>query len=433
MAFENLTDRLSRSFKNLVGQGKLTEKNMRDMIQEVRFALIEADVHPDVVSSFITNIETKALGTEVMKSLKPSEQVVKIVNEELIEILGTTQESLDLTQKPTIVMMVGLQGSGKTTASGKIAKYLKEKEGKKVLLIAADLQRLAAVDQLSILAEMVQVDIYADKNSTPLAVVEAGVKKAKAEAYDAVLIDTAGRLHIDNVLMDELTQIQQAVHPHEILLTVDAMVGQDIVNVAKAFKEQVNLTGLVVTKYDGDSRGGGILSVRTITKVPVKFVGVGEKMEDLELFYPDRVASRLLGMGDILTLIEQAQAKIDQDKAELAAKRLMEGTFTMDDLLTSLQQMSKLGSFSGILKLMPGMSQLSSQIDEAKSENTLKVTQAIIQSMTKAERENPKIIMSGRKRRIANGAGVSMNDVNKLLNQYSKMKDQMRLLSRFMK
>lgn len=433
MAFENLTDRLSRSFKNLVGQGKLTENNMQEMLNEVRFALIEADVHPQVVNDFIDQIRQEAVGQEVLLSLKPSEQVVKIVNEALIDLLGRTQSELNLDKKPSIIMMVGLQGSGKTTSTAKIAKYLKEKQGKKVLVIAADLQRLAAVDQLKILAEQVNVDFYENRNASPVQVAKEGVNKAINEQYDVVLIDTAGRLHIDQELMTQLSDIESAVSPQEILLTVDAMVGQDIVNVAKGFKEQVNLTGLVVTKYDSDSRGGGILSVRKVTGVGVKFVGIGEKMDDLDLFHPDRVASRLLGMGDILTLIEQAEAKIDQAAAEKTAKRLMDGTFTMDDLLTSLEQMSKMGSFSGLLKLMPGMNQLSSQIDDAKSDKTMKTTRAIIQSMTKEERENPKIVMSGRKRRIANGAGVSQNDVNKLLNQYSKMKDQMRLLSRFMK
>ncbi|HHX52842.1 MAG TPA: signal recognition particle protein [Erysipelothrix sp.] len=433
MAFENLTDRLSKSFKNLVGKGKLTESNMRDMLQEVRFALIEADVHPNVVSSFLDNISEKALGQEVMTSLQPSEMVVKIVNEELISLLGETQEELNLTSHPSVVMMVGLQGSGKTTSSAKIAYDLKEKFNKRVLLVGADLQRLAAVDQLRILGQQIEVDVFSLEDSTPVVVAQEALKHAKNEGYDTLIVDTAGRLHIDEVLMDELSQLQSVLNPNEILLSVDAMVGQDIVNVAQRFKEQVNLTGLVVTKYDGDSRGGGILSVRHVTQVPVKYVGTGEKIEDLERFYPDRVASRLLGMGDILTLIEQAQQKMDQEAAERAAQNMLSGQFTMDDLLTSIEQASKMGPLSSIMGMMPGMSNMKKQIDDAQSEADIKRIKAIIQSMTKKERQQPRLIRASQRRRIARGAGVSPTEVNRLLNQYDKMKDQMRILSRFMK
>lgn len=433
MAFENLTDRLSRSFKNLVGQGKLTENNMREMLQEVRFALIEADVHPDVVTSFINNISKKALGQEVMTALKPSEQVVKIVNDELIALLGETQEDLNFKSNPSVVMLVGLQGSGKTTSAAKIANDLVKNRDRNVLLVGADLQRLAAVEQLRILGQQIGVEVFSQEGSSPVEVARLALEKAKREGFDTVIVDTAGRLHVDEALMDELSQLQSLLRPDEILLSVDAMVGQDIVNVAQRFKEQVNLSGLVVTKYDGDSRGGGILSVRQVTQVPVKYVGTGEKIDDLERFYPDRVASRLLGMGDILTLIEQAQAKMDQEAAERAAKNMMEGQFTMDDLLTSIEQMSKMGPLSGILGMMPGMGNLKNQIDDAKSDESFKRIKAIIQSMTKQERQKPQLIRASQKRRIANGAGVSQTDVNKLLNQYDKMKDQMRILSRFMK
>lgn len=433
MAFDNLQSRLNKSFKSIIGQGKLTEKNMRDMLAEVRFALIEADVHPQVVTDFIDNISDKALGTEVLTSLKPSEMVVKIVNEELIALLGETQEDLNLVSRPSVVMMVGLQGSGKTTSSGKIALELTKKQNKKVLLVAADLQRLAAVEQLKTLGNQIGVEVYSEENSTPEQVAKNAYAKAKAEGFDVMLVDTAGRLHIDETLMEQLTSLENILKPDEILLSVDAMAGQDIVNVAQRFKEQVNLTGLMVTKYDSDSRGGGILSVRSVTDVPVKFVGTGEKLEDLEKFYPDRVASRILGMGDILTLIEQAQEKIDQEAAERAAKNMMKGQFTMDDLLTSLEQVSKMGSFSGLLGMLPGMSNLKDQVDDAKSSEQMKRIKAIIQSMTKEERQKPALIRASQKRRIASGAGVSTSDVNKLLNQYDKMKDSMRLLSRFMK
>lgn len=433
MAFENLTDRLSRSFKNLVGQGKLTETNMREMIQEVRFALIEADVHPEVVSDFVDNIQTKALGQEVMTSLKPSEQVVKIVNDELIELLGETQEDLNFKSDPSVIMMVGLQGSGKTTSSAKIAKYITAKSNRTVLLVAADMQRLAAVEQLTILANQVNVQIYSQDQGQPTEVVKNAMHYAKTNGFDTVIVDTAGRLSIDEALMQELVAIESIVKPDEILLTVDAMVGQDIVSVSRQFKQRVSLTGLVVTKYDGDSRGGGILSVRRVTDVPVKFVGTGEKLDDLELFYPDRVASRILGMGDILSLIEQAEAKMDQEASEKAAQRFMDGTFTMDDLLTSLQQVNRMGPLSGLLKLLPGGNKMTEGLDDEKSAESLKKTRAMIQSMTKKEREKPSLIRASQKRRIAEGAGVTTTDVNRLLNQYDKMKDSMRIFSRMMK
>lgn len=433
MAFENLTDRLSQSFKTLVGKGKLTESNMREMLKEVRLSLIEADVHPNVVSQFIDNIEEQALGQEVMTSLKPSEMVVKIVNEELINLLGETQEELNLVSHPAVVMMVGLQGSGKTTSAAKIANDLIKNFNRRVLLVGADLQRLAAVEQLRILGRQIDVEVFSLEGSTPVDVATQALEYAKAEGFDTLIVDTAGRLHIDEALMDELSNLQSILRPDEILLSVDAMAGQDIVNVASRFKQQVDLTGLVVTKYDGDSRGGGILSVRSVTDVPVKYVGTGEKIDDLERFYPDRVASRLLGMGDVLTLIEQAQSKMDQEAAERAAENMMKGQFTMDDLLTSIEQMSKMGPLSGILGMMPGMGNLKNQIDDAKSTEDFKRIKAIIQSMTKAERARPQIIRSSQKKRIAAGAGVRPSDVNKLLNQYDKMKDQMRILSRFMK
>ncbi len=433
MAFENLSDRLNQSFKKLVGQDKLTEKNMKNMIHEVRMALIEADTHPDVVDSFIDSIYDKAVGQNVLNSLKPSEMVVKIVNEELIALLGEKEVTLNLESSPTIVMMVGLQGSGKTTSSAKIANYLKTRNNKKVLLVACDLARLAAIEQLQILGNSIGVEVFSKENSSPVEVAKLGCQYGASNGFDVIILDTAGRLHIDQELMGQLSEISRVCIPSEILLTVDAMIGQDIVNVASGFKDHVNLTGLVVTKYDGSSRGGGILSVRHITNVPVKFVGTGEKIDELEMFYPDRVASRILGMGDILTLIEQAQMKIDQKKAEESANRFMAGTFTMDDLLTSLEQINKMGPLSGIMKLLPGGNQFRDQINDQESANQLKKTRAIIQSMTKAERNNPSLIRASQKNRIARGSGVSPSDVNKLLNQYEKMKDSMRIMSRMFK
>ncbi|HHX06834.1 MAG TPA: signal recognition particle protein [Erysipelothrix sp.] len=435
MAFENLSDRLSQTLKNIAGQGKLSESNMQDMIREVRFALIEADVHPEVVSSFISNIQEKALGQQVLSALNPSEMVVKIVNDELIEILGETQEDLRLISSPAVVMMVGLQGSGKTTSSAKIAKYLESQKDRKVLLVAADMQRLAAVDQLKILGEQVDVEVFSLAAGTPQEVARQGLAYGRDHGFDTVLVDTAGRLHIDEELMEQLEDIERIVKPDEILLTVDAMVGQDIVNVALGFKQRLQLTGLVVTKYDGDARGGGILSVRSVADVPVKFVGTGEKMDELELFHPDRVASRILGMGDILTLIEQAQQKMDLEAAEKSTERMLSGQFTLEDMLLQLDQVSRMGPLSGLMKMLPGGKDLmqSAKMDDEQSRQQMNKTKAIIRSMTLEERSKPNIIRASRKHRIANGAGVSTTEVNRLLSQYEKMKDQMRLLSRFMR
>lgn len=436
MAFENLTQRLSDTLKQIAGKGTLTSDNMKEMLQEVRFALIEADVHPQVVTDFIGEIETQATGQKVLSALNPSEMVVKIVNDELVKILGEAQEGLTFKESAlTTMMMVGLQGSGKTTSSAKIARYITSQHDKKVLLVAADMQRLAAVEQLQVLGEQVNVDVFAKESGKPTEVVTEALKYAQTNQYDVMLVDTAGRLHVDQELMSELVELQSIVKPQEILLTVDAMVGQDIVNVASNFKETLNLTGLMVTKYDGDARGGGILSVRHVTDVPVKFVGTGEKMEDIELFYPDRVASRILGMGDILTLIEQAQEKMDVEAAEKASKRMLDGTFTMDDMLTQLEQVTKMGPLSGLMKMLPGGANMmkNMNVSDQQSQENIKKTRAIIQSMTKEERQNPNMIRASRRSRIAKGSGVTSTDVNRLLKQFDKMKDQMRMLSRMMR
>ena len=436
MAFENLSNRLSQTLKNIAGKGTLTNENMNDMLKEVRFALIEADVHPQVVNDFIEQIQQEATGQKVISALNPSEMVVKIVNEELINLLGQEQVGLNYQEgQLTTMMMVGLQGSGKTTSSAKIARYITEKQDKKVLLVAADMQRLAAVEQLQILGQQVNVEVFSLDSGKPVEVATKALKYAKENEFDVMLVDTAGRLHVDNELMDELVSLEKLLNPNEILLTVDAMVGQDIVNVASSFKEQINLTGLMVTKYDGDARGGGILSVRHVTDVPVKFVGTGEKMDEIELFYPDRVASRILGMGDILTLIEQAQEKMDIEASEKSAERMMSGTFTFDDMLIQLEQVNKLGPLSGILKMLPGGANMmkNMNVSDDQSKAQMKKTKAMIQSMTLEERDNPNMIRASRRSRIAKGSGTSTTDVNRLLKQYEKMKDQMRLLSRMMK
>lgn len=429
MAFDNLTNRLQDTFRNMTGKGKLSEKNITDALSEIRISLLEADVSLDVINELLEHTRSEALGMKVTRDVEPSQMFVKIVNDKLIEILGEEKSELNFNQKPGILMMVGLQGSGKTTTIAKIANKL-NKEGKKVLLVAADLARAAAIEQLKILGTQIGVEVFAQENSTPVEVVKNAL--AHGKDFDLILIDTAGRLQIDDALMQQLVDIQALTKPDEILLSVDAMSGQDVIHVANGFKEKLNITGLVATKFDGDSRGGSILSVRYMTQVPVKFVGVGEGIDELDEFYPDRTASRILGMGDIVSLVEKAQEKMDIEASERSAERMMKGQFTLDDMLIQLQQVSKMGPLSGLMKMMPGANQLAGQIDDADASSTMKKTEAMILSMTPEERNDPKIIRSTRKRRIAEGSGTSTTDVNRLLSQYEKMQKQMKMLSRFM-
>lgn len=429
MAFDNLTNRLQDTFRNMTGKGKLSEKNITSALSEIRISLLEADVSLDVINELLEHTRSEALGMKVTRDVEPSQMFVKIVNDKLIEILGEEKSELNFNQKPGILMMVGLQGSGKTTTIAKIANKL-NKEGKKVLLVAADLARPAAIEQLKILGTQIGVEVFAQENSTPVEVVKNAL--AHGKDFDLILIDTAGRLQIDDALMQQLVDIQALTKPDEILLSVDAMSGQDVIHVANGFKEKLNITGLVATKFDGDSRGGSILSVRYMTQVPVKFVGVGEGIEELDEFYPDRTASRILGMGDIVSLVEKAQEKMDIEASERSAERMMKGQFTLDDMLIQLQQVSKMGPLSGLMKMMPGANQLAGQIDDADASSTMKKTEAMILSMTPEERNDPKIIRSTRKRRIAEGSGTSTTDVNRLLSQYEKMQKQMKMLSRFM-
>lgn len=429
MAFDNLTNRLQDTFRNMTGKGKLSEKNITDALSEIRISLLEADVSLEVINELLEHTRNEALGMKVTRDVEPSQMFVKIVNDKLIEILGEEKSELSFNQKPGILMMVGLQGSGKTTTIAKIANKL-NKEGKKVLLVAADLARPAAIEQLKILGTQIGVEVYAQENSTPVELVKNAL--AHGKDFNLILIDTAGRLQIDEALMQQLVDIQSLTKPDEILLSVDAMSGQDVIHVANGFKEKLNITGLVATKFDGDSRGGSILSVRYMTQVPVKFVGVGEGIDELDEFYPDRTASRILGMGDIVSLVEKAQEKMDIEASERSAERMMKGQFTLDDMLIQLQQVSKMGPLSGLMKMMPGANQLAGQIDDADASSTMKKTEAMILSMTPEERNNPKIIRSTRKRRIAEGSGTSTTDVNRLLSQYEKMQKQMKMLSRFM-
>ncbi|WP_416326562.1 signal recognition particle protein [[Eubacterium] hominis] len=431
MAFESLSDRLQKTFKNITGKGKLSEKNMNDMLREVRMSLLEADVNYGVVKDFIARVKEKALGTEVMTSLNPGQMVVKIVHDEIMDLLGTNDAPLNYkTSGITTIMMVGLQGTGKTTASAKIANVIKKKQSRNPLLVACDVIRPAAIEQLQTLGETIGIEVFSlGVETKALETAKRAMEYALEHGYDTVIFDTAGRLHIDEELMQELRDIKAFVHPDDILLTVDAMTGQDIVNVANSFHEQLDVTGLVLTKLDGDSRGGGILSVRAITNVPVKFIGLGEKIDDLDVFHPDRMADRILGMGDILSLVEQAQEKMDIEASTKSANRMMSGQFTLTDMLVQYEQIEKMGSLGGMMKLIPGFSQMAGQVDEAKADNKMKKSKAIILSMTHEERENPNILRASRKNRIAKGSGTTVADVNRCISEYEKMKTVMKQMS----
>lgn len=427
MAFESLSSRLTASFKHIAGKDQLTEKNMENMLREIRIALLEADVNYGVVKSFINTVKEEMVGIRVSQALNPDQQVYKVVNNEIVKLLGEAQA--ELAYKPsgiTSVMVVGLQGTGKTTSVAKIARLIREKQNRKPMIIAADIIRPAAIEQLQTLGRQIDVEVFSRGINVAVAeTVKEGLAFAQKNGYDTVLIDTAGRLHIDEELMEELNTLKKQFKPDEILLTVDAMTGQDIVNVAKSFDDLLNITGLIVTKFDGDARGGGVLSVRSITDVPVKFVGTGEKIDDIDVFYPDRMASRILGMGDLQTLIEKAEAELDEAEMEKAAQRLMSGKFSLEDMLTQMRQVRKLGPLSGIMKMLPGMNQYSEMLDNTDTEGTMKKTEAIILSMTPSERQDPSRLRSSHKNRIARGSGTSVSDVNKLINNFERMKKMM--------
>ena len=427
MAFDSLSDRLNKALRNVAGKGTLTDNNMENMLKEVRLALLEADVNYRIVKEFLDEIRTKSRGEEVLQSVEPGQQLVKIVHDQIIELLGTEEVGLNFVEDGiTKIMLVGLQGTGKTTSVAKIARICKEKFNKKVLLIAADVIRPAAIDQLQTLGKEIDTEVFTlGTETTAVETVRQGMEYAEKNGFDTVFIDTAGRLHIDEALMNELKDINELVHPDDILLTVDAMTGQDIVNVAQAFKDALPLTGLVVTKFDGDSRGGGVLSVKKITGVPIKFVGEGEKIEDMDIFHPDRMADRILGMGDVVTLVEKAQEKLDLEEANKMAERMLAGQFTMDDMLKQFEQIQKLGPLGGIMKMIPGMNQYAGMLDEAKASDSMRHMKAIIQSMTLEERAHPEKMRGTMKKRVARGSGRSVDEVNKLINQFGKMKKLM--------
>ena len=426
---ESLTQKLANAFKRFRNKGKLTEADVREGMREVKRALLEADVNFKVVRDFISEVTERAVGTEVLESLLPAQQIVKIVNEELIKLMGSETAKLEISPKPpTEIMMAGLQGAGKTTHAAKIAKLMKSK-GKNPLLVACDVYRPAAIDQLKIVGEAAGIPVFSLGNKVnPVEIAKAGVEHAKKNGFDMVFLDTAGRLHIDEDLMKELEKIRDAVEPTEILLVVDAMLGQDAVNVAKTFNERLELSGVVLTKLDGDTRGGAALSVRYVTGKPIKFIGTGEKLDMIEQFHPDRMASRILGMGDVLSLIEKAEAAYDAKTAAEMEKKLREQTFTLEDFLLQLRQLKKMGNLEQILGMMPGVNASALKDANIDEKQTAK-TEAIVLSMTKQERMDPSVIGGSRRRRIAKGSGTTVEDVNRLLKQFDQMKKLMKQFS----
>lgn len=419
--FENLSDRLQDVVHKIKGYGKITEENISEMMREIRLSLLEADVNYKVVKEFTNNVKEKALGEEVNKSLNPGELFVKIVKDELTELLGGENTPLNISGNPATLMLVGLQGSGKTTTIGKLANYLRKNNKKKPLLVACDVYRPAAIDQLKQIGRELNIEVYSEGKGNPVEISRNGIKYAKDNGYDYVLIDTAGRLQIDESLMDELINIQKEVNPDETILVIDSMMGQDAINVINGFNDKIKLSGVILTKLDGDTRGGVALSVKHLTNLPIKFIGVSEKMDGLTPFYPERMASRILGMGDILSIVEQVQSEIDEKEAEKTAKKMMKGNFDLEDFLNQLNQIKKLGPLENLLKLLPGAKKMglnNVNIDP----KIMKRTEAIVLSMTLEERRDPSILKASRKKRIADGSGTTVADVNKLLNQFEEMK-----------
>ena len=431
MAFESLTEKLQNVFKNLRSKGRLTEADVKTALKEVKMALLEADVNFKVVKKFIKAVQERAVGQDVMNGLNPGQMVIKIVNDELVQMMGGETEEIPVKQgrDMTVLMMVGLQGAGKTTTAAKLAGKYKSK-GKNPLLVACDVYRPAAITQLQMNGEKQGVEVFTmgDKQN-PVNIAKAAIEHAKSNGQNLVIIDTAGRLHIDENMMKELADIKENVQVDATILVVDAMTGQDIVNVANTFNDELNVTGLVVTKFDGDSKGGAVLSVKSITGVPIKFVGVGEKISDLDEFHPDRLADRILGMGDVVSLVEKAQEEFDEKRSEEIARNMMSGKFTLDDMLYSIEASRKLGPLSSIMGMLPGMGDYKNMINDEDADKNLKKVKAVIQSMTPEERKDPSRLRGTHKRRIAKGSGTTVDDVNKVINQYDKMKKVMRSFS----
>lgn len=431
MAFQGLAERLQGTLQKIRGKGKINEADVKEMMREVRFALIEADVNLKVVREFVKKVSEKAVGQEVMNSLTPGQQVVKIVKDELTNLMGGEQEPIQFSRKPpTVIMMVGLQGAGKTTTSGKLATFLRKKHNRKPLLVAADVYRPAAIQQLETLGKQLTLPVFSKGTDiSPVEIVRQALEEAEREHHDVVIVDTAGRLHVDEELMQELSDIHELTTPDEVFLVVDAMTGQDAVNVAQNFNETVGISGVVLTKLDGDTRGGAALSIRSVTDKPIKFIGVGERMDALEPFHPERMASRILGMGDVMSLIEKAQDNVDEEKAKELEEKFRTQSFTLDDFLDQLQQVKKMGPLDELLKMMPGANKIKGLENAQVDEGQMGRVEAVIQSMTPTERATPEIINANRRRRIAKGSGTSIQEVNRLLKQFDEMKKMVKQMT----
>lgn len=431
MAFEGLADRLQNTIQKIRGKGKINEADVKEMMREVRLALLEADVNFKVVKEFVKKVSERAVGQEVLKSLTPGQQVIKVVKEELTELMGGEQSKIAVSNRPpTVIMMVGLQGAGKTTTTGKLANLLRKKYNRNPMLVAADIYRPAAIKQLETLGKQLNMPVFSlGDQISPVEIARQAIAKAKEDHHDYVLIDTAGRLHVDEALMNELSQIKELSNPDEIFLVVDAMTGQDAVNVAQSFNELLGLTGVVLTKLDGDTRGGAALSIRSVTSTPIKFVGLGEKLDALEAFHPERMASRILGMGDVLSLIEKAQANVDEEKAKELEKKMRTASFTFDDFLDQLGQVRNMGPLDELLKMMPGANKIKGLNNLQIDEKQIAHVEAIIKSMTKEEKIHPETINASRRKRIAKGSGRTVPEVNRLLKQFEDMKKMMKQMA----
>lgn len=435
MAFEGLADRLQDTIKRITGKGKVSEEDVKEMTREVRLALLEADVNFKVVKDFVKRVKERAVGQEVMESLTPGQQVIKVVQDELKELMGGEQSKIAVSSRPpTVIMMVGLQGAGKTTTTGKLANLLRKKYNRQPLLVAADVYRPAAINQLQTLGKQLSMPVFSmGTEADPVDIAKQAVEQAKTEHNDYVIVDTAGRLHIDGELMNELQEIKNSVKPDEIFLVVDSMTGQDAVNVAESFNEQLDITGVILTKLDGDTRGGAALSIKAVTDKPIKFAGMGEKLDEFEPFYPDRMASRILGMGDVLSLIEKAQGSVDEKKAKELEEKMRSASFTFDDFLEQMGQVRNMGPLEDLLGMIPGANKMKGLKNAQIDEKQLSHVEAIIQSMTKAERQDPGLMNASRKKRIARGSGTTVSEVNRLLKQFDEMKKMMKQMTNMQK
>jgi signal recognition particle subunit SRP54 len=426
--FENLTEKFERAFKVLKGQGQITEINVAETLKEVRRALLDADVNFTTAKNFTNSVKEKALGRNVLTSVSPGQLMIKICHEELVELMGGNESEINLKGNPAVILMSGLQGSGKTTFTGKLGNYLKSKKGKKVLLVACDVYRPAAIDQLHVLGEQLSIEVYSNKEEkNPVKIAQDAIQFAKSNSFNVVLVDTAGRLAIDEQMMDEIARIKNTIEPSETLFVVDSMTGQDAVNTAKAFNEKINFDGVVLTKLDGDTRGGAALTIKSVVDKPIKFVGTGEKMDALDVFYPSRMADRILGMGDVVSLVEKAQEQFDEEQARKLQKKIMKDQFDFNDFLAQLQQIKKMGNMKDLMGMIPGMGKAMKDVDI--QDDAFKHVEAIIQSMTPKERANPSILNNSRRMRLAKGSGTNIQDVNKLIKQFDDMKKMMKLMS----